>query len=122
MSYISLCCSHTFGYQPSFPTRRSSDLEEPVEELVTVPGTHNAAMGCPGDWQPDCLEAALELGADGVYSATFDLPAGDYEYKVAVGGSWDENYGAGGVPGGDNVAHTHGGAAIRCVCGPVNHH
>src|SRR5690625_4313246 len=96
--------------------------EEPVEELVTVPGTHNAAMGCPGDWQPDCLEAALELGADGIYSGTFDLPAGDYEYKVAVGGSWDENYGAGGVPGGDNVAYTHEGGPITFFYDPASHY
>jgi hypothetical protein len=23
----------------------------------------------------------------------FDLPAGDYEYKAALNGSWDDNYG-----------------------------
>ncbi|NHB84477.1 hypothetical protein G7085_07295 [Tessaracoccus sp. HDW20] len=27
--------------------------------MVTVPGSHNAAMGCPGDWQPDCADALL---------------------------------------------------------------
>ncbi|WP_408647189.1 pullulanase X25 domain-containing protein [Tessaracoccus coleopterorum] len=34
------------------------------------------------------------------------MPAGSFEYKVAVGGSWDVNYGSGGVPNGDNVAYT----------------
>ncbi|WP_152187869.1 pullulanase-type alpha-1,6-glucosidase [Georgenia satyanarayanai] len=95
--------------------------EQPGGDLVTVPGSHNAAMGCPGDWQPDCQAAALTLGADGVYSATFDLPAGSYEYKVAVGGSWDVNYGAGGVPGGDNVAYTHEGGTITFFYDPVTH-
>ncbi|HLT84575.1 MAG TPA: pullulanase-type alpha-1,6-glucosidase [Phototrophicaceae bacterium] len=96
--------------------------EEPPSELVTVPGSHNAAMGCPGDWQPDCAAAALELGADGIYSGTFDVPAGSYEYKVAVGGSWDVNYGAGGVPGGDNVAYTHEGGPITFFYDPVTHY
>ena len=31
------------------------------------------------------------------------LPAGDFEYKVAVNGSWDENYGAGATPDGGNI-------------------
>src|SRR5699024_8333935 len=95
--------------------------EEPTEQLVTVPGSHNAAMGCAGDWQPGCEAAALALGEDGVYSATFDLPAGDYEYKVAVGGSWEESYGAGGVPDGDNVAYQHDGGEITFFYDPATH-
>ena len=35
---------------------------------------------------------------------TVTLPAGDYQYKVAINGSWDENYGAGGTANGDNIA------------------
>jgi len=76
------------------------------EAFVTVPGSFNAAAGCPGDWQPDCAAIALTHRGNDVYAGTFDLPAGAWEYKVAVGGSWDENYGAGGVPGGANVTFT----------------
>ncbi len=42
---------------------------------------------------------------DGTYTFTTDqIPAGNYEFKVAHGLGWDENYGAGGAPGGANVA------------------
>jgi hypothetical protein len=31
------------------------------------------------------------------YTATFTIPAGDYEIKVAHDGGWDTNYGVDGV-------------------------
>ena len=77
-----------------------------ADVLVTIPGSHNKAMGCDADWAPDCAKAALTRGATGVYSATFTLPAGDYQYKVAEGGSWDTAYGAGGAAGGANISYT----------------
>ena len=68
-------------------------------DAVSVPGTRNNEMGCPGDWQPECDQAQLTLDPDDqVWKGTYDLPAGDYEYKAAIDRSWDENYGAGGVP------------------------
>lgn len=70
--------------------------------MVNVPGSWQAAAGCPGDWQPDCTVTALTQGADGLYTGTFDIPAGDYEAKVALDGSWTENYGVDGVADGDN--------------------
>lgn len=85
--------------------------ENPIE-LVTVPGSHNSEMGCAGDWTPGCEQAKLTLGVGGVYSGTFELPAGDYEYKVAINGSWDVNYGANGVPGGPNASYHHDGGAV----------
>ena len=61
-------------------------------------------MGCPGDWQPDCADTHLTYdGTDDVWQGTFTVPAGNWEYKVALNNSWDENYGAGGVPNGPNI-------------------
>ncbi len=52
-------------------------------------------MGCGGDWDPACAQAGLTLDAnDDVWKGTFALPAGDFEYKAAIDGSWAENYGA----------------------------
>jgi glycosidase len=76
-------------------------------DAVSVPGTLNDEMGCPGDWQPDCADAQLSLrSTDQVWTGEFTLPPGPYAYKVAINNSWDENYGAGGVPGGDNISVT----------------
>ncbi|GAB3252066.1 hypothetical protein GCM10027425_10310 [Alteromonas gracilis] len=71
---------------------------------VSVPGSLNSEMGCAADWQPGCAEAGLALDAqDEVWKGSWSLPAGDYEYKAAIDGAWDENYGAGGAPGGANI-------------------
>ncbi|WP_189350385.1 pullulanase-type alpha-1,6-glucosidase [Zhihengliuella salsuginis] len=90
----------------------------PEIDLVTVPGSHNAAMGCAGDWDPACQDAALTEQPGGVYAGTFDLPAGDYEYKVAVNGSWETNYGADGAPGGANIAYSHSGGPVTFYFDP----
>ncbi len=71
---------------------------------VTVAGTIQAALGCPGDWQPECTTTGLAYDAeDDVWFGEFNLPAGSYEYKAALNGSWDENYGAGAEAGGANI-------------------
>ena len=77
-------------------------------KIVSAPGDYQSAIGCPGDWQPDCLRSWLQdIDGDGIYTfETTALPAGSYQAKIAIGESWDENYGAGGVPGGDNIAFT----------------
>ena len=72
---------------------------------VTVAGSFQSELGCPGDWQPECPLTQLMLDPDdGVWQASFALPAGAWEYKVALDGTWDENYGAGAVRDGPNIA------------------
>ena len=87
-------------------TADAGGAQASADVLVTIPGSHNEAMGCDADWAPDCAKAALTRDATGVYSATFTLPAGDYQYKVAEGGSWDTAFGAGGAAGGANISYT----------------
>ena len=76
--------------------------------IATAPGSYQAALGCGGDWQPDCLLSWLQdPDGDGVATLTASgLPAGDYEFKVAINEAWDESYGQDG--GGDNIAFTVG--------------
>ena len=80
------------------------------DRIVTAPGSFQAALGCPGDWQPDCMRSWLQdPDGDDVYTfTTTAIPAGSYEGKAAVNRSWDENYGEGGVADGPNIAFTVG--------------
>lgn len=76
--------------------------------IATVPGSFQSELGCAGDWDSSCLRSWLQ-DPDGDGRATFStaaLPAGTYEAKVAINESWDENYGAGGTPGGANIPFT----------------
>lgn len=78
--------------------------DTPAPQSVTIAGTIQSALGCDGDWQPECDATFLTYSAaDDLWIATFELPAGSYEYKAALNGAWDENYGLGAEPGGPNI-------------------
>ncbi len=76
--------------------------------IAVAPGSFQSELGCPGDWQPDCLRSWLQdPDGDGVYTfETSSLPADNYEAKVALNETWDVNYGQGGVQNGDNIPFT----------------
>ena len=78
-------------------------LATDLSAMVNVPGSWQAAVGCASDWDPACEVTALTDNGDGTFSGTFDVPAGEYEFKAAIGGSWGENYGVDGVRDGDNI-------------------
>ncbi len=79
----------------------SSDSSDPTK--VVFAGTIQGALG-GSDWNPNGdISRATQVSA-GVYEFVAAFPKGSYEYKVARGGSWAENYGVGFEPGGANVA------------------
>ncbi|HZD17615.1 MAG TPA: alpha-amylase family glycosyl hydrolase, partial [Actinomycetota bacterium] len=76
-------------------------------DSVTIAGSFQQELGCPGDWQPECATTHLSFDPeDGVWQATFEVPAGAWEYKAALNDSWAENYGAGAVRDGPNIPLT----------------
>jgi glucan 1,4-alpha-glucosidase len=84
------------------PVATASHTPNPTS--VTVAGSLQSELGCPGDWQPDCAATHLTYdAADDVWQRTFSLPAGSFEYKAPLNDSWDENYGLHGVQGGGNI-------------------
>ena len=77
----------------------------PAPASVTIAGSLQSELGCPGDWQPECATTHLAFDAnDGVWQGSWSVPSGSWEYKAALNGTWDENYGAHATAGGDNVA------------------
>jgi hypothetical protein len=57
---------------------------------VTLVGSLQDEAGCAADWDPACARTHL-TASGGTWSGTFTLPAGSYEFKVALNDSWDEN-------------------------------
>ncbi|GGY48965.1 pullulanase-type alpha-1,6-glucosidase [Parvularcula lutaonensis] len=93
----------TFIYDHA-TTTISSDAPIPEPAAVTIAGSLQSELGCPGDWQADCAATHLTFDPDdGVWQETFSVPAGDWEYKAPLNDSWAENYGAGGVRDGANI-------------------
>ncbi len=92
-------------------------------EIVGLPGTFQAQLGCANDWAPECENTLMIVGEDdGVWAASFELQPGDYEYKVALNGTWDENYGAGAIPGGDNIKFSLAEATtVTFLYDPISH-
>ena len=84
------------------PAATASHTPNPTS--VTVAGSLQSELGCPGDWQPDCAATHLSYdAADDVWQGAFSLPAGDYEYKAALNNSWTENYGLHAQQDGANI-------------------
>jgi len=100
------------GFNVTSEPRSVTVGEAPQPDSVTVAGTLNTNMGCAG-WDPACPKAMMALDpADDIWRLTVDLPAGQYSYKAALNGGWDENYGANGVPNGDNMVLDHPGGPV----------
>jgi arabinogalactan oligomer/maltooligosaccharide transport system substrate-binding protein len=70
--------------------------------MVNLPGSYQDKVGCGGQWDPACTKTAMVKGDDGLYRLTVQIPAGDYEYKVAMDGAWTTNYGSDGAQDGPN--------------------
>ena len=81
---------------------------------VTVAGSLQSELGCPGDWQPGCASTHLQDDpGDDVWQGVFNVPGGTWDYKAALNDSWDENYGANGVPDGANITLNAPGGDVK---------
>jgi hypothetical protein len=89
---ILLGASASAGAAPM--TQSDDPASIPPPDTVTIAGTLQPQLGCPGQWNTECRESMLTYDADNdLWLATFDLTAGSYEYKAALNGSWADNYG-----------------------------
>jgi len=70
--------------------------------MVNLPGTFQKAAGCGATWDPACQQSAMKKDDKGLYTLTVKIPKGDYEFKVAMDGSWTVAYGSDGTTSGPN--------------------
>lgn len=83
-----------------------------ADRSVALVGDLQSEVGCPEDWMPACTQSELvREGTSDLWSATFTVPAGTWQYKVAINDSWPENYGANGALDGPNMTLVLQGAA-----------
>ena len=103
---------------------RGTDLPDPSfpqPDAVVVAGNLGSALG-GADWDP--ASEALHLTfdrSDELWKLTADLPAGHYEYKVALNGSWEENYGRYGHRDGANLDMVHDGGPLTFLYDHATH-
>jgi glycosidase len=111
----------TFEYDPAthILTITSAPPPSPGPSSVTVAGSMQSELGCPGDWQPDCPTTQMDdANLDGVWRfATAGIPAGSYEYKDVEDQDWNKAYPASNVP--LNVAAS--GQEVRFYYRPSDH-
>lgn len=76
------------------------------DQLPRLVGSIQSKIGDPADWDPAGAKALLRDAEfdNKVYTITLNVPKGSYEYKIALGPSWDVNYGADGVKDGGNIS------------------
>ena len=78
--------------------------EDYAGRKVVLAGTIQGIDGS-GTWDPASEKTKLNYDGNGNYSLTLkDIPAGNYEYKIAMGSWYPENYGANGVSFGGNIS------------------
>ena len=99
-----------FPQEPSFPQPDS----------VVIAGSFGDALG--GDWNPAAEQGRLSFDrSDELWKLTVDLPAGSYEFKVALDGSWAENYGQGAFRDGANIELHHDGGPLTFLYDHATH-
>lgn len=71
---------------------------------VVLVGSLQDELGAAKEWDPADAKTIMKSDGAGHHVLTGHLPKGNYDFKVAVGGSWDVNYGASGEANGKNIA------------------
>ncbi|WP_094551789.1 alpha-amylase family glycosyl hydrolase [Petroclostridium xylanilyticum] len=96
----------TFYYNHNTHKIADSTWYTPIEtsRLPRVVGNLQQVIGDVSNWAPDKANAIMyDDNFDGVYSVTVSIPKGNYEYKITLGSTWEENYGLNGQRDGANI-------------------
>lgn len=95
-----------FSLMPNLGTSVKAAENEDLptaNSTVTLIGDFLKAQDMGNDWDPKNTAAIMNVFPNGVYELTVNFKkAGKYNYKIALNGSLDENYGDNFVKGGNN--------------------
>src|SRR4051812_41109323 len=73
-----------------------------AQTSVTIAGDLQSELGCAGDWDPACSASFLTYNPlNDIWKGTFNVPAGNWQYKIALDGNWNVSYGLN--TGGNNI-------------------
>ncbi|MDY3297271.1 alpha-amylase family glycosyl hydrolase [Selenomonas sp.] len=80
---------------------------ESSERAIVLVGDLQTLAGAGAKWAPSDMATRMHDDGNGFYSFTIrQMPAGTYNYKIAINGSWAENYGLNGMADGANISLT----------------
>ncbi len=83
-------------------TARETFKDPVLPSEYVLAGSIQRALG-GNEWDPaDPITKMIRL-SEGRYEFVGRFPAGMWEYKLSRGGSWEQNWGAGFVPAGENI-------------------
>ena len=116
LRWLRCCCSRS-GPSPRVPITRPC----PTPWRSSGCCSPSSAARVTGSPSAPRRASSPSPARPGVFRATFDVPAGAYAYKVALNNSWDENYGAGGAPGGADIALSAPGGPITFTYDHATH-
>ncbi len=92
------------------PAKLAAAQDTAQPDTATVAGTMQSELGCSGDWMPGCEKTYLAFDPNSnVWVGAFNVTPGNDQdkngprYKVALNGSWDENYGKNAARGGTDI-------------------
>ena len=90
-----------------------------AERTATLVGNLQDEISSCADWTPDCAPTDLtQVGTTPIYERIFEVPAGSYEFKVAINHDWEESYGG---PSGNIPLVLAGPARLKVSYNDENH-
>ena len=87
---------------------QAAETQQPASQrAVVLVGDLQTVGGAAAKWAPADMATKMTPLDHDFYALTIkEMPAGTYNYKVAINGSWAENYGLNGIADGANVSLT----------------
>jgi uncharacterized surface anchored protein len=74
----------------------------PTPDAVVVVGDFQTAFGC-GGWDINCGATQLQRNSNGIWTGVFDLPAGQWVFRIVTRSDIDRSLGEDGEANGDDI-------------------